>query len=80
MTEIPIMYKPVHWFAPQIGFYMIGTSVIKELTSFAKKLSIHPCLLSVYFFKFFVFFFNKHYVQYIKSIWVKMSNLSMPTI
>ena len=34
MTEIPIMQKPVHCFAEQnqwTGFYMIRTSVMKEL-------------------------------------------------
>ena len=36
MTEVSIIWKPVHWFAEQISnqwtdFYMIGTSVIKEL-------------------------------------------------
>ena len=28
ITEVPIKQKPVHWFA---GFYLIGTSVMKEL-------------------------------------------------
>ena len=34
MTEIPIMQKPIHCFAEQnqwTGFYMIRTSVMKEL-------------------------------------------------
>ena len=34
MAEVPIIQKPVHWFAKQIighGFYITGTSVMKEL-------------------------------------------------
>ena len=32
MTEVSIIQKPVHWSANQwIGFYMISTSVMKEL-------------------------------------------------
>ena len=30
--EVPIMYKPIQWFANQwTGFYMIGISIMKEL-------------------------------------------------
>ena len=33
MTEVPIINESVHWFAmPWTGFYVIGTSVMKELT------------------------------------------------
>ena len=38
MTEVPNIYKPVYWFANQWnGFYMIGSSAIKELTAIALK-------------------------------------------
>ena len=32
MTEVPIIIETVHWSAQQNGFYMIGTSVMKEST------------------------------------------------
>ena len=32
MMEVPIIQKPVHWFANQwTGFYVIGTFIMKEL-------------------------------------------------
>ena len=32
MTGVPVIWKPVHWFA-ELTFYMIGTSVLKELNT-----------------------------------------------
>ena len=55
MTEILIRQKPIHWFALQTngtGFYLIGTTVMKELSTnpikwsstlkqFARKLPVN---------------------------------------
>ena len=32
MTDFLIILKPVYWFALQISFYVLVTSVMKELT------------------------------------------------
>ena len=37
MTEVPIIQKPVHWFALPVNFYMIRTPVMKEACNFSKK-------------------------------------------
>ena len=65
MTEVLIIWKPVHWFTEQINrlvsSYMIGTSLMKELsvniTKWSKQSFLQTRLPQWSFFQFFFFFF-----------------------